>query len=149
VIIPASLLETVANELRPNIRRHHEGIVYLLGRTSTSATIVIAISRPESRTTRGSFDVGKVAMAQTVRAAANAGLQVVGQLHSHPGTAFHSNGDVAGARIRYPGYVSIVVPNFGSELPRLGGAVCYVFDTDRGFCQMEISSVRVVPSTVP
>ena len=47
----------------------------------------------------------------------HAGLQVVGQLHTHPGEAHHSAGDLEGMRIRYPGYFSIVVPDYGSQLP--------------------------------
>src|ERR1017187_10997529 len=45
----------------------HEGIAYLLGQTNGATTIVVGAVRPESRTTRGSFDVSSVAMARVVR----------------------------------------------------------------------------------
>lgn len=148
VIISEAVLTAIARELRPDTTQHHEGIVYLLGRTNGSVTVVIAASRPEATNTRGSFNVTAVAMARTVRAAADIGLQVVGQLHTHPGQAFHSDGDVAGARIRYPGYVSIVVPNYGTGLPGLRGSAFYFCRADRRFTELGVGDVLTVPVTV-
>jgi proteasome lid subunit RPN8/RPN11 len=77
---------------------------------------------PTATTTAGSFNVSAIAMATVVRSAANLGLAVVGQVHTHPRQAFHSEGDFDGMRIRYPGYVSIVLPNYGRLFPKWTGA---------------------------
>ncbi len=121
----------------------HEGIAYLLGQTNGSTTIVVSAIRPESRTARGSFEVSSVAMARIVRKATDAGLQIVGQIHTHPKLAFHSDGDVEGARIAYDGYISIVVPEYGRLLPSLAGAAVY-FHRDGVFAELSASAVRVI-----
>ncbi len=103
-------------------QQSHEGIVYLLGMSDSSSTIAVSAITPHATTTAGSFDVTVVSMAAIVRRAADLGLAIVGQVHTHPMQAFHSGGDFDGMRIRYPGYVSIVLPKYGREFPKWGGA---------------------------
>jgi proteasome lid subunit RPN8/RPN11 len=83
-------------------------------------------------------------MAACVRAAARHRLQVVAQVHTHPRQAFHSEGDVEGARIRYPGYASIVLPDYGDRLPSLEGAAAFVF-TRSSWVDVKASDVILVP----
>lgn len=124
--------------------RRHEGVCYLLGRADGSTTTICAAIRPEAVTTPGSFHVDSVAMATVVRAAARRHLQVIGQLHTHPGAAYHSEGDERGARIRYKGYISIVLPNYGRHLPDLRGAAVFVYEPGAGFMPVPVQRVRVV-----
>jgi proteasome lid subunit RPN8/RPN11 len=142
VITEASVL-AMRECMAPEITCGHEGIAYLLGQTNGSSTIVVGAIRPVSRTTRGSFDVSSIAMARVVRAATDAGLQVIGQIHTHPKLAFHSNGDIDGARIAYDGYISIVVPEYGRLLPSLSGAAIY-FHRDGAFSKLGDKAVRVI-----
>ena len=148
-VLAAECLTGLAACFEHTAAQEHEGIAYLLGRADTEVTLAVAAIRPEARTTRGSFEVGSAAMARVVRTASDCGLQVVGQVHSHPGDAFHSDGDVAGARIRYYGYVSIVVPEYGRRLPDLCGAACYVFVDGRGFVPFEAAAIAIVPGRMP
>ena len=147
--LPRMLVMTEASVLAmrdcmaAEIRRGHEGIAYLLGQTNGSTTVIVGAIHPESRTTRGSFDVSSVAMARVVRKATEAGLQVAGQIHTHPGQAFHSDGDVEGARIAYDGYISIVVPDYGRLLPSIAGAAIY-FYRGGGFSELSARAVRVI-----
>jgi Prokaryotic homologs of the JAB domain len=133
--------------LAPEIQRQHEGISYLYGQTDGSTTVVIGAIRPDARTTPGSFDVSAVAMARVVRAINNAGLQLVGQAHSHPGQAFHSEGDEIGARIAYEGFVSLVVPSYGGYLPSLSGSAAYFFH-DGGFIELDSNALTVIPGAL-
>jgi proteasome lid subunit RPN8/RPN11 len=123
----------------------HEGVVYLLGTTDGETTVAVTAFLPEARTTRGSFEVSSVAMARVVRAASDLSLHVVGQIHSHPGGAGHSDGDVTGARIKYPGYLSIVVPEYGRHLPALDGAATYMYRENGTFVLLEPSVVSIAP----
>lgn len=109
------------------ILRGHEGIAYLFGQTNGATTVVVGAMRPGARTTTGSFNVTSIAMAAVVRASSDAGLQVIGQIHTHPRQAYHSDGDVDGARIVYDGYVSIVLPDYGRRLPSFEGAAIYFY----------------------
>src|SRR5437764_899322 len=95
----------------------HEGICFLFGNTDgKTATCILAV-RPNAQTTPGSFHVSASEMAKLVSIATDLRLQIVGQVHTHPMKAAHSDGDEDGANIRFEGFISIVVPNYGAALP--------------------------------
>ena len=102
---------------------------YTSGQTNGATTVVVGAMRPVARTTVGSFSVTSIAMAALVRAATDSGLQVIGQIHTHPGDAYHSDGDEDGAWIVYDGYVSIVVPEYGRRF-LLDGAAIYFYRSE-------------------
>ncbi len=139
----------LADCLQPESQRSHEGIVYLLGQTNGSSTLFTTAVRPQSETTHGSFSVTAPAMARVVRTAAAVGLQVVGQVHTHPGRAYHSEGDVEGARIVYDGFVSVVLPEYGRRLPALHGAAVYMYRQGQGFVEISADHVDVIPGRLP
>jgi proteasome lid subunit RPN8/RPN11 len=149
---PARLVLTTASLsamracMAPEIAMGHEGIAYLLGQTNGTTTIVIGAIRPDSQTTKGSFNVSSIAMARVVRKASNAGLEVVGQIHTHPCEAYHSGGDEDGARIAYNGYTSIVIPDYGHQLPSLAGAAIY-FYRDRSFTALKPKTIQITDGT--
>lgn len=131
--------------MEPEIRRGHEGIAYVIGQTDGTVTLAVAAIQPEAVTAPGSFSVSAGAMAKVVRAATGAGLQVVGQVHTHPGDAFHSDGDVEGARIVYRGFVSVVLPDYGRRLPALDGAAVYMFRGEPGFVELATERICIMP----
>jgi hypothetical protein len=144
------MTEPCLNQIRagldPEIRKGHEGIVYLLGRTDGVVTLAVSVFRPEAETTRGSFFVESRAMAVAVRTAARFAMQIVAQVHTHPGAAFHSGGDVEGAKIRYSGYSSLVIPAYGRNLPNLDGVAAYMFIREQGWVPLGPSSLLIVPT---
>jgi len=142
LLTEASIL-AMRDSMVPEIKRGHEGVAYLFGLTNGATTVVVGAIRPESRTTSGSFNVSAVAMARVVRAATDTGLQVIGQIHTHPVQAFHSDGDEDGARIAYDGFISIVVPNYGRLLPSLDGAAVY-FYRGGAFSELGPRSVKII-----
>ena len=115
----AQCRDRLAEQLRCNTQRGHEGIIYFLGLTTGTTSLALLAIRPRSTTTPGSVDVTAIDIGRVVGLAAETELQVVGQLHTHPGRgpALHSRGDLHGMRIRHPGYFSIVVPEYGADLP--------------------------------
>jgi hypothetical protein len=50
------------------------------------------------------------------------------QVHTHPGSTFHSSRDDGMALIYVPGFLSLVIPNFGLGEPSLGGSYLTVLD---------------------
>ena len=147
ILMTTSCLSALQEGLEPEIRKRHEGILYLLGLTDGTTTLAGAVFRPAARTSPGSFDVSPQGMAACVRAAAQRRLQVVAQVHTHPRLAFHSAGDVEGARIRYPGYGSIVLPDYGDRLPSLDGAAAFVF-TRQSWVELEAADLILVPERI-
>jgi proteasome lid subunit RPN8/RPN11 len=148
LLLTQACLEGLQVCLAPEMHKSHEGIAYLLGRTDGAITLAVTAFRPDAKTTPGSFVVELRAMARGVRAAANLGLQVVAQVHTHPSMAYHSDGDIEGARIRYLGYGSIVLPNYGRSLPRLDDAAVYIFGVANAWVQLETTDVIVIPERV-
>jgi proteasome lid subunit RPN8/RPN11 len=131
--------------MEPEIDAGHEGVAYVLGQTDGTVTLAVSAVRPEAVTTRGSFFVSAPAMAKVVRTAIRAGLQVVGQVHTHPEKAYHSDGDMEGARIVYRGFVSVVLPDYGRRLPSLDGAAVYMFRREAGFVEVAGERIGIVP----
>ena len=149
LLLTVSCIEGLQVCLWPERRKGHEGIAYLFGQTDGTVTLAVSAFRPEARTTPGSFFVEPRAMARGVRAAADLSLQVVAQVHTHPHAAYHSDGDVEGARIRYAGYASIVLPNYGRHLPHLDGAAAFVFGAAGTWLELTPEEVIVIPERVP
>lgn len=121
-----------ADLLRESAQLGTEGIVYFVGLTDGKATVAMSAVLPEADTSPTSFDVSPKELSKIIRSASLAGLQVVGQLHTHPKSAYHSEGDLLGMRIRHPGYFSIVVPDYGTRLPSLKHSHSLMW-TDDGF----------------
>lgn len=150
VVLTAACRDAIQASLAPEITRQHEGIVYLLGQTDGHASLIVTAYRPQASTNRGSFHVVETAMRPVVEAASTTGLQVVGQLHTHPGDAYHSAGDETGALIRFNGFVSIVLPDYGTRLPNFDGAALYMFSTDEcRFVQLALTDLSVLPERLP
>lgn len=148
IVLTASCIKAIEHCLKDFIIKRHEGICYLFGVTGGEIVLAVSAIKPEAQTTRGSFFVSAKAMAQVVRLGANNNLQVVGQVHTHPGQAFHSAGDNEGAHTAYDGYVSIVLPDYGRKLPSLDGAVFFHYLKGHGFAIAAASEVKIVPEVV-
>jgi len=145
LVVTAECLESVTQGIEEERERRREGILYLLGLVDASTTVMVGSVQPRATTTASSFDVSSQAMADVVRTASRTGLYVVGQLHTHPRHAYHSTGDETGARIRFSGFTSIVVPSYGDRLPDLTGIIVFVIDHDGTFQPFDASELVVLP----
>src|SRR5689334_10777111 len=95
-------------------RSAHEGILYWCGKDYGSEWIVTTCFLPDAKTTRGSFETSSKSNADMIAFLAANDLQLLGQVHSHPGESVgHSDGDDRGALMPYEFYLSIVVPFYG------------------------------------
>ena len=128
--------DRLTEELHRSACAGREGIVYLVGLTTGTTTLAIGAVRPEAEATPTSVDVEARELGKIIRETAMAGLQVAGQVHSHPGDAYHSGGDFTGMRIRHPGYFSMVVPEYGARLPSFEGAHAVMW-TVEGFREID------------
>jgi len=149
LLVTAKALDSLIVALVRSQQQRHEGIAYLLGRTDGATTLAVAVFAPDARTTAGSFHVRPRAMLSCMQAAARFELQVVAQVHTHPGQAYHSDGDVEGAKIRYPGYASLVLPEYGRHLPSLTGAAAYLWQKPHGWVELSDDDIIVIPAGGP
>jgi proteasome lid subunit RPN8/RPN11 len=96
------------------VLRRHEGIVYWCGKQCRGDWIVTTCIAPYAYTTPGSFETSASDNAKVITALNAAGLELVAQVHSHPGGSVgHSNGDSRGALMPYEGFLSIIAPDYG------------------------------------
>lgn len=115
-----------------NERSAHEGIVYWAGKCATSNWIITTSIAPRAETTWGSFTTSAVSNAEVIAFLAQHGLELLAQVHSHPGSRVaHSDGDDEGAFMPYENYLSLVVPNFAKQ-GMLPLATCGVHRFHRG-----------------
>ena len=148
VALTDACVATLRSCMAPEIQSGREGIAYLLGLSDGTTTLACSAIRPVARSTPTSFLVDSPAMATVVRAAVRCGLHVVGQVHTHPGRAYHSRGDETGAQIAYTGYISIVLPNYGRHLPGLDASAIYVFHSDGRFDRVNPEQLTIVPGQI-
>lgn len=94
----------------------HEGVAYWAGVPAGTVWVVTTVLSPEAFTTRGSYRTSAVANARVVNRVSELGLQVMAQIHGHPGDwVDHSPGDDDGAFMPYEGFYSLVPPRYGCE----------------------------------
>jgi proteasome lid subunit RPN8/RPN11 len=113
--ISTQLLDRTADVLRASGDGHetHEGVAYWAGRRAGNECFVTTCIAPSATTTYGSFDTSAHTNAKVVMYVAGAGLELIGQIHSHPGRFVdHSDGDDQRALMPYEGFLSIVVPHY-------------------------------------
>ncbi|WP_186002863.1 Mov34/MPN/PAD-1 family protein [Mycobacterium sp. KBS0706] len=149
LLVTADALDDLMAALVRSQQQRHEGIAYLLGRTDGAVTLAIAVFEPHARTTAGSFHVPPRAMISCMQTAAQFELQVVAQVHTHPSQAYHSDGDIEGAKIRYPGYASLVLPEYGRHLPSLAGAAAYLWQKPHGWIDLSDDDIIIIPASGP
>ncbi len=144
IVFAQSCLRGMVDCIAPANRRHHEGVAFLLGRTDGVQALCLASVRPCAITTPGSFHVPANEMARVVALATELDLQVVGQVHTHPRLAAHSDGDEDGANIKFDGFVSIVIPEYGAHLPSLRDSAAYWYSRSRGWRRLPLSAITIL-----
>jgi proteasome lid subunit RPN8/RPN11 len=113
----------------------HEGVAYWAGKRLASDAIVTTCIAPLANTSYGSFETSAATNARVVMYLAKVGLELLGQVHSHPGPFIdHSEGDDERALMPYEGFFSIVVPYY-SRAGMRPLTKCGVHVFRRGFFQ--------------
>jgi proteasome lid subunit RPN8/RPN11 len=116
ILIGANVIEETVSALRRSGTpdESHEGVVYWAGRRLGPDAVVTTCIAPAAETTYGSFATSSSTNAKVVMFLAQEGLELLGQVHSHPGRFVdHSHGDNERALMPYEGLLSIVVPHYG------------------------------------
>jgi proteasome lid subunit RPN8/RPN11 len=133
--ISTQLLDRTADVLRASGYGHeaHEGIAYWAGRRAGGECFVATCIAPAATTTYSSLDTSAHTNAKVVMYLASAGLELIGQVHSHPDRFVdHSDGDDERALMPYEGFLSIVVPHYARRGMRpLTGCGVHVFEKSR------------------
>ena len=92
-----------------------ESVVLWVGREQAGRSLVQRMIVPCQRASAIHFDVSLKERLRIIRELAASDEQLLVQLHTHPGEAFHSLVDDRLALPRHTGAISIVVPYFARE----------------------------------
>lgn len=91
----------------------HENVAYLGGYDIGDLKVACSVIMPKASTGPGFYDTDVASHAEVVLALSDLELEVVGQIHTHPGSAvYHSDDDDELAFVKGEGFWSIVVPNY-------------------------------------
>jgi hypothetical protein len=118
VYIPEAIAEATVHVLASygSAEQPHEGIAYWAGISADDAWVVTTVLAPQAHTTPGSFNTSAQANAQVVGEVNKLRLQILGQVHGHPGELVgHSHGDDLGAFMPYAGSLSLIAPFYGRQ----------------------------------
>lgn len=117
VHVPSSLISETVNSLRSYGKNGCEGLVFLLGRIEDDTCHVEKVLTPPQQSIKSEDGVGYFITPETLfnlnKFLASSGLRLIAQVHSHPGTAYHSAADDRYCIVTVEGGLSLVVPNFG------------------------------------
>jgi proteasome lid subunit RPN8/RPN11 len=105
------VLEHTFEHLRNCGGGRRECVVYLTGPLD-EPNIVDGLVHPLHTASSAGYDLDSDAIAQLWLELAHERRSIRVQVHTHPGSAYHSSRDDRLALIHTPGFLSLVVPNF-------------------------------------
>lgn len=108
-----------------------EGLVFWGGAVGASGeTVVTALLKLNHKPQGGCVHPSAEEMRKLLRTLRARDEKLVAQIHSHPGEAFHSFGDSQHATSYHAGFISIVLPNYGSGVKSIHDCAVYEFRGD-------------------
>lgn len=115
VYVPRPVLKKTAKHLRRYGEQHCEGLLFWSGVQTAGGDIFVTTCIYPSITScsPGHASMDAIPGAEVVSETRSRGLIVLAQVHSHPGSAFHSSTDNCNPFVFSEGFFSIVVPHFG------------------------------------
>ena len=122
---PASLLQSIIDVLMDCGRGRNECIVYVTAQLD-SPRAADAFIHPHHASTPVSTTVDAAELNRVWDELRETGRRIVMQIHSHPGSAFHSSTDDNFPIIHSVGFLSLVLPSFGNR--GLDGAYLAVYE---------------------
>lgn len=149
--LPVSVVRAIDQLLPKTVCSvNHENVLYLAGVVDQNIRTAVMVIAPQAETGPGFFKTDRKSHQQVLRALSGVDLEIVAQIHSHPGPVVgHSDGDDDLAFIKGEGFWSLVVPNYCKNglLPiESCGMHCYSDGAFRILDEQAVSArVRLLP----
>jgi proteasome lid subunit RPN8/RPN11 len=148
LLIPAPARRQIESRIRACGALGRECVVYLATRLSHDdgderpVREIVQVFHPEHLGSAHHYEVPPEELHRIWVHLYRLGLSLVGQLHTHPGPAFHSRDDDADPVLHEPGAVSIVVPDFGAQgLGDLGRCHVSIYEGSGGWRRLTTEEV--------
>jgi hypothetical protein len=144
LVVPAEIWQRTLAMLRDYGRERSEGLVFWGGVVNAPGAYVTGLYLPRHAADGAHAMLTAEQSRWLLRSLRSRDEKLLAQVHSHPGTAYHSPGDNDGATSFHDGFISIVVPQFARGEPDLGR--CAVFEFAGGaFAEL---AQREIPSRI-
>lgn len=116
-----------------------ECVIWWLGPLAESG-VIDAVAHPLHTASAGGYDIDGVWQNEFWLRLASDELELRAQIHTHPGSAFHSSRDDSMAALQTVGFLSLVIPDFGLGEPSLDGTHLAERAPDGSWCAVSPSS---------
>lgn len=142
VVVPRSVIQDGHQFLRAAGATGREGLVLWIGQKDGTTFNVTELVIPEQRGIRTSDGVCVIiegnALARLNADLYKRQLQLIAQVHSHPGTAYHSSTDDEYAIATKVGCLSFVIPDFATQPFSLAQCAAYRLSADGEWIELSI-----------
>jgi len=147
VAVPAGLIDRVVSHLRTCGAHGLEGVAFWAGRLEGSQFLVTQAFVPRQHALIDTRSGVGVAIDGDELFRLNvwlhkAGLQLIAQIHSHPGSAYHSSTDDDMSVVTRVGALSIVVPDFAAGVFDLSTIAVHRLAKDGGWKKLSKKEVK-------
>lgn len=112
--------------MRKEGNHNKEGLVFWSGHIEDNIAIIKTVISPKIKSTMFSAQLNDDGLAYIRGILKNNNEFLFAQVHSHPGSAFHSIEDETESISYKTGFISIVIPNFGMHMKDL--SKCSIFE---------------------
>lgn len=119
--VPKGILEQTFAHFRACGRGRAECVTWWVG-SRADVGAVAEVVHPLHTASAGGYDIDGPWQNEFWLRLAKDGLELRAQIHTHPGSAFHSSRDDSMAAVQTAGFLSLVIPEFGLGQASLNGA---------------------------
>jgi proteasome lid subunit RPN8/RPN11 len=137
--LATEVLEQAFGHLRKCGAGSRECVVYVTG-PADGAGIADGVVHPRHSATAAGYDLDSESVAGLWRELLADGRSIRMQIHTHPGSAYHSTRDDALAIVGTPGFLSLVIPSFGAGPVGFEGAFLAERGEDGSWRAVEIET---------
>jgi len=125
--LAAGVIESSFERFRDCGNGARECVVYLSGPLD-DPELVDRVDHPRHNASAHGYDVDGAWLTDYFPSLTSERRKVRMQVHTHPGSTFHSSRDDSLALVYVPGFFSLVIPNFALGKPGLDGSFLAVLD---------------------
>ena len=142
--VPAAILISTFDVLRECGCARYECVLYWTGPVA-APEVVDGLDHPIHRRSFGGYEIETSWLTSYWFRLAREQRSIRAQVHTHPGSAFHSGTDDHWPVVSVPGFVSIVIPNFAAGPVYLRDSWVGLVDTDG--CWAEVMAETAIEFT--
>jgi hypothetical protein len=132
------VLEHTFEHLRRCGAGTRECVVYLTGPVD-HPDVVDGVVHPRHTASAAGYDLDSVAIAELWRDLTVASRSIRVQVHTHPGSAYHSSRDDSLAIVHTPGFLSLVIPRFAEGTVGFEGAFLAARDDEGRWVEVPLA----------